>query len=736
MIHIDRGRVSRPLILEPSSYAELARGKAMEFFRRPFEDRAQERFEFDLGVFRDPILGEALDELFYRKCAFCESKAGQYLSVDVGHYRPMIRTIGLDGVLFPDHYWWLAYEWPNLYLICATCEKMRGSRFPIRGPRAEPGAGWSQLLAEEPLLLDPCEDDPEEHLVFGEDGTVASDTERGRVTIEVFGLNRKELVAAREREYRGLREAWESLQPYLERGEPAPEELSPDALADPSQRYAGMRNQFLAEWLGSAPTPIRGRLEEPEWESFAKGVSETRKGVLSQEARQETFDKFQAYQRVQEDYSLEERVHEERYFLRTRMIERIEIRNFKVIQELDLHLSSGQGERAPWLMLLGENGTGKSSALQAVALALVGDRYRAMLPVEPRDVLRYGCEQGSVRVFLTGGTAPIELTFRQGATQFEANWPEPKVLLLAYGATRLLPRAGVQPATGTEYARVDNLFNPFVPLKNATEWLLELPEESFQHIARALKDLLALEDRDRLVRQASGSPRVEVEAFGTTVPLEQLSDGYQSVLALTTDVMAVMLERWQAMDVAEGIVLLDEIGAHLHPRWKMRIVKSLRQVFPRVQFIVTTHNPLCLRGLLEGEVVVMRRGPDDRIVALTDLPPVDGLRVDQLLTSEHFGLDSTIDPEIDAMFQEYYRLLAARERSPTEEERLVELKAHLENLDLMGTTRRERLALEAVDQYLAAEPELLDLEKRRALKEETRSKVAEIWSRLERKEGD
>ena len=166
----------------------------------------------------------------------------------------------------------------------------------------------------------------------------------------------------------------------------------------------------------------------------------------------------------------------------------------------------------------------------------------------------------------------------------------------------------------------------------------------------------------------------------------------------------------------------------------MRIVRSLRQVFPRVQFVVSTHNPLCLRGLSEGEVVVMRRGAEGRVVALTDLPPVEGLRVDQLLTSEHFGLDSTVDPEIDEMFEEYYRLLAARERSRAEEERLEELKARLKKLDLLGTTRRERLALEAVDEYLAEEPKLIGPDNRRALKDQTRSKVAQIWSRLERAE--
>ena len=112
-----------------------------------------------------------------------------------------------------------------------------------------------------------------------------------------------------------------------------------------------------------------------------------------------------------------------------------------------------------------------------------------------------------------------------------------------------------------------------------------------------------------------------MEAFGLRVPLEDLSDGYQSVVALATDLMLSLLARWPSVDVAEGTVLIDELGAHLHPRWRMRIVTSLRQVFPRVQFLSSTHDPLCLRGLGDGEVVVVKRDEAGEIVA-AHRPPV------------------------------------------------------------------------------------------------------------------
>lgn len=83
---------------------------------------------------------------------------------------------------------------------------------------------------------------------------------------------------------------------------------------------------------------------------------------------------------------------------------------------------------------------------------------------------------------------------------------------------------------------------------------------------------------------------------------------------------------------SRAVVLIDEIEAHLHPRWKMRIVTALREALPNVTFIMTTHDPLCLRGLRAGEVMVFRRiesrAPDSLPVVveqLEDLPDVGSL---------------------------------------------------------------------------------------------------------------
>ena len=114
---------------------------------------------------------------------------------------------------------------------------------------------------------------------------------------------------------------------------------------------------------------------------------------------------------------------------------------------------------------------------------------------------------------------------------------------------------------------------------------------------------------------------------------------------MSLDIIRNMLRAWGNLEEARGIVLIDEIELHLHPRWKMQIVSALRHAMPQVQFIYTTHDPLCLRGMLDGEVHVLIKDDEGCAQEMTGLPDVTAMRAEQLLTSEYFGLASTVEPE-------------------------------------------------------------------------------------------
>jgi uncharacterized protein (TIGR02646 family) len=756
MIQVDRNRVPMPQVLGPDPEAPGPRetAEAAAFYDIPLEKRRERYFPFK--AYRHRSVQSALAELFHGKCAYCESKTATFEPLDVDHFRPKSGVVGEAGEHYPDLYWWLANEWTNLYPVCADCGRAqetflkreltvrsgRGNRFPLED-ESQRATRRGEESRERPLLLDPCVDDPGEHLVFTDDGLVVSETLRGQTTIAVLDLNRSGLVDARRAAVRQVlsqvdrvmllsaQTAGETPHPLLvERLEGELRELK--QLAEPDQEYAALKRQLvraaldaLAAQLEAAPP---GAVPEEQAAEVREFVSKAPAVKVTQAEQERARESYAAFERSLEDYSLEEASGLDRYFVQRRLIERIEIRNLKALGEVALDLTRSEGGGTPWTMFLGENATGKSTILQAVALTLVGEKYfsqlAASLGLHPANYIRWGCDSGQVKVYLSGFTGPFVLTFRPDAVEFEsplggttvvafsADGPlgasggvwHAKVFTLAYGATRLLPRkTGAEPY-GQPYARVDNLFNPFQPLVNATPWLLGLPEEQFHLTRLALKQLLGLREEDEIYKQDG---RVWIQAHGSRVPLESLSDGYQSVVALTADILEVVLNLWPEPGFAEGIVLLDEVGAHLHPTWKMRVVSSLRSFLPRMQFIVSTHEPLCLRGLYDGEIVLMRRDAAYEVHAITDLPSVEGLRVDQLLTSEHFGLLSTRSLQTEELFTEYYGLLAQRELTGDQEARLEELERLLHRQEYMGTTRRERLMLQAIDRYLASEPEFL-----------------------------
>lgn len=714
MIHVNRETVKPPSILLSKKVAS-AKLNIQEEVRQA---KGQVEILFDSTIYSNEQVVEALIRLFHQKCAFCESLLEKEMGVE--HYRPILRAINLKGNVDIFHYYWLAYEWNNLYLCCSACKQSKGSRFPIKNERAKLG---ETVEFEETLLIDPCHDQPSTHLVFLESGSVASSFENGKVTIEVFSLNRPALKQERLEVFKRFQASFQIFQKdQMGKGNTYPLLNNPDIFeffadfTSDESPFAGMCRQFLSEWTSTSPGDSQNQIP------------------MTKSIRQKAQKSYNQYQQSNVAFSLEDDKDLEGYYLRERTIEKIELRNYKIIQNLTIVPPEEKAGAGSWMMILGENGVGKSSILQAVALTLVGDTYRKRLPISPEQVLRRGSANGYVKVHISGFPEPVRLDFSRDSDQFSTNMPDPKVPLLAYGATRLLPRPGYDELMGTRAAHVDNLFNPFIPLTDASKTLAKLFKDDltrFDAVARALKKLLLLGRNDELLPDELNPEKFLAKINGTTVPLDLMSDGYQTVLALAVDIIATLLKSWDSMEIAEGIVLIDEIGSHLHPYWQMRVIDRLREALPRVQFIISTHYPLCLRGMKNNEVIILRRSKENRnkIVMLNqDLPPVEAMRVDQILTSEFFGLDSAIDPELDKLFKEYYALIARRELNPRQQKRMDDLKTKLDQYKVFGDTPRERMQLEAIDQYLATEDQKNNPEERKKFRQETIDLVADLWA--------
>lgn len=640
-------------------YVVAAKQRLRQYLRRPKEERAQRRTEVDESFyFWEPVV-VAVEERCLGKCVFCERKEGQ-IETAIETFRPLRDTGDEIGDSDQDHYAWLAYEFENLVQVCIECSSRKRTAFPVTGQRAAYLTPMSEIERNErPLIVSPYRGNPERHFRFFADGRCEGVTNQGRITTSLLDLNNERLLNERAGDVAallghlrgGIESGWgQGIADCLDRRQP----------------YAGARiglarRMFDGVDIGGARIQGGSTTFVQQLKSAFANLDDADRNKLLH--RMDAFVEEDAARRptlpdeltpVALDGLISRPVATYRSVRRrTGGVERIHIRNFKGIHELDIVLrrSRRSSKSAPCLMLLGENAVGKTSILQAIALALGGVRNARKLARDQSEFLRASVHDRWDQ--LTPDDAIVEAHLRLGGeARFHIDvtekkirgLPEPACVVLGYGPRRYFdPRRPDSP--NSDHARVRTLFDPTAALRYAGRWLDRLDIQQFNEVAKMMRIVLSLSDEDELVRDVDD--RICVSQGGVPIPLERLSEGYRSVFALVADVARELLHDFRSLEDAEAVVLIDEIDTHLHPRWKMRVMSSLRRALPGVQFIVTTHDPLCLRGMDDGEVVVLQRNETGRIVQLEDLPSIKGMRADQLLTSDYFGLSSTVDPETE-----------------------------------------------------------------------------------------
>lgn len=358
-------------------------------------------------------------------------------------------------------------------------------------------------------------------------------------------------------------------------------------------------------------------------------------------------------------------------------IDRISIRNFKGFEERTLHfprplkaLASANGSVH---VVIGENGTGKTTALDALAVAMgiwhvacKGYGSRGITDEEVR-VLAEGqngrvsfVPAGEVMVAVRGEIDGKTAGWARSRKDLDKNTvnalvegnaygldearalvkktQEPKSqavlpVLAYYGAGRLWlePNAPKKTKAGApKQDKADLLrFAPYrgcldsrCRARDLNQWLLDHDWDAYQTgepdpgyelvkkaLLRCLPNATRLRFAPKMKEVTVGFEKREEQAFSN------LSDGQRNMLALVGDlaVKAVRLNHAQLGDETlkqtPGIVLIDEIDLHLHPTWQRLVLENLRTVFPNLQFIATTHSPFIVQTLREGELVMLEGQP-------------------------------------------------------------------------------------------------------------------------------
>jgi hypothetical protein len=192
-------------------------------------------------------------------------------------------------------------------------------------------------------------------------------------------------------------------------------------------------------------------------------------------------------------------------------------------------------------------------------------------------------------------------------------------------------------------------------------------------------------------------PRVEALTPFGWVPLRRLGSGYQSQIAWVVDLASRLFERYPDSDdpLSEpAVVLVDEIDLHMHPRWQRDIIRYLTERLPNTQFIVTAHSPLIVQAAEDANLVLLRR-EGDHVVIDNDPVRLRNWRVDQILTSELFGLESARPPQVDGLLKERRELLSKGRLSANDRRRLAALDAEIGELPA-GESVEDSQAMEII----------------------------------------
>jgi len=214
--------------------------------------------------------------------------------------------------------------------------------------------------------------------------------------------------------------------------------------------------------------------------------------------------------------------------------------------------------------------------------------------------------------------------------------------------------------------------------------------------------------------------RVMVLTQDGVISIDQLSQGMISLLGWVGALLHRMYEIYSTSTLPErepGLLLVDEISAHMHPEWEYAMVPLIRSNFPNLQVIATTHSPLVVANSRQGEVLhLCRIGGEVSVEKLAI--SFEGLRADQVLTGPAFRLPTTLDPETAKLREEYATLLG-KVRNTDEEERFQNLARKLA-LRIPKPHEREegQLAMKLLEEWMTEQVKSKPLEHRQRVVQE------------------
>ena len=327
------------------------------------------------------------------------------------------------------------------------------------------------------------------------------------------------------------------------------------------------------------------------------------------------------------------------------------ISNFRMFEQLKLVFEPG------FNLILGDNGVGKTTILEAASVALSGF-FVGMEDVSARNIykddIRYQIIRDKNGTPNKSYSSPVEVTCILQYDGMDYTWTRAKKD--TSGKTTIIPRdiVGVSQKLVNDIniktwplisyqsasrhwisARSDanekrrkqlhdrrcaylGCLDRTVNLQSVYEWCKQMEwlsvknrqiPENYQMFGEIISKFMSIMN-DGVISKVYFHPNVEKLLYvenGEFKEIEDLSAGYQSVLNMVIDLayrMAILNpDAGEDIQMADGVVLIDEIDSNLHPKWQWRIVDALIKTFPNVQFIAATHSPIIVSSCKNANII-------------------------------------------------------------------------------------------------------------------------------------
>lgn len=379
---------------------------------------------------------------------------------------------------------------------------------------------------------------------------------------------------------------------------------------------------------------------------------------------------------------------------------KVDLQNFKRFESLHLDFKPGIN------ILLGGNGVGKTSILEALSIAL--SDYFNGIP----DVPKKGIESNQVRFdthtlgnvstgkeyFSAAITSQIHLDKEVGigevvrrdntsnsrtrylgkgiaqyATRICNKVDSTLPLICYYSTKRLAPPKKENYGVKSKNKLNDRVcgyigcLDDTLDIKAMKTWCLDMEMEAFhadkpiqeyevfKKVVSSFMSKMTETERFPKIYYSRKQEEMVYQEDGKSVPINYMSAGYQSLLWMIMDMafrLAQMNPSVEDFREVPGIVMIDEIDMHLHPTWQWRIVDALHEIFPRIQFILATHSPIIISSAKDAHLIALH-GEDE----VQYLPNAYAYSVDDILESRQLSksvpeilrsLVSSFDRELNA----------------------------------------------------------------------------------------